>query len=79
MSEIDWHQQLLPNTDLKAALAAGRQRLIDEGCTMEEPSWLAFVFGWRGPERICLAIEALAPGSSTVGHGTHLCGNAPGR
>lgn len=79
LSQIDWSQQLLPKADLKEALKAGRQRLIDEGCKMEEITWLAFVFGWRGAERICLHIEALAPDAPRIGHGTHLCGNAPGR
>jgi hypothetical protein len=47
-----------------------------EGCIMDEMKWYAFVFGQRGLERICLAVEAIEPGSSTVGHGTHLGGNA---
>lgn len=79
LSQIEWSQQLLPKTDLKEALAAGRQRLNDEGCVMDEIKWCAFVFGQRGSERICLLIEALAPDAPRIGHGTHLCGNAPGR
>jgi hypothetical protein len=39
---------------------------------MDEITWLAFVFGWRGTERICLQIEALAPDAPRVGHGTFL-------
>jgi hypothetical protein len=79
LSQAEWSQQLLPNTDLKAALAAGRDRLIQEGCTMQEMTRYSFVFGQRGSERICLVIEALAPDAPRIGHGTHLCGNAPGR
>ena len=83
LSQIDWYVPLLPNADLKASLEAGRQRLIEEGCRMDEISWLPFVFGWRGKEaddeRFSLHIESLAPGAPTVGHGTHLCGDAPGR
>ena len=77
LSQIDWHVPLLPNSDLRAALEAGRQQLIDAGCAMDEMKWYAFVFGQRGTDRICLAIEAVVPGSSTVGHGTYLGGNTP--
>jgi hypothetical protein len=76
LSQIEWHVPLLPNSDLSAALGAGRQRLIDEGCTMDEMKWYAFVFGRRGGERISLVIEAIPPGSSTVGHGAYLGGPA---
>ena len=83
MSEIDadWPVvQLLAYTDSTEALAAGRQRLIDDGCTMDEiKPLLAFVFGWRNGERICLHIEALRPGSPTVGHGTFLGSRPPDR
>ena len=57
LSQIEWHVPLPPQADLKAALEAGRQRLIDEGCTMDEMKWYAFVFGRRGGERISLVIK----------------------
>lgn len=80
LSQIDWHIQLPPKADLRASLEAGRQRLIDEGCAMEDiRPLLAFVFGQRGEERICLTVEALAPDAPRVGHGTFLGGSAPGR
>jgi len=79
LSQIDWHVPLPPQADLRASLEAGRQRLIDEGCTMHEMKWYAFVFGQRGTERICLAVEAVVPGSLIVGYGTYLGGSAPPR
>jgi len=80
LNRIEWEQLLLPQTDLTEALKAGRQRLVEEGSTMDElKPLLPFVFGQRGQERICLLIEAIPPGSPTVGHGTYLGGRAPGR
>jgi hypothetical protein len=77
LSQIDWYVPLLPNADLKASLEAGRQRLIDEGFTMDEMKWYAFVFGRGGAERISLVIEAILPGSSVIGHGSFLGSQAP--
>jgi hypothetical protein len=34
---------------------------LNQMCKMDEITWLAVVFGWRGTERICLQIEAVAP------------------
>jgi len=79
LSRCEWYVPLLPKADLRASLEAGRQRLVDEGCVMDELTWLAFVFGSRGKERICLHIEALPPDAPRIGHGTHLCGNVPGK
>ena len=41
MSQIDWQVSLLPEADQRASLEAGRQRLIDEECKMDEITWLA--------------------------------------
>jgi len=66
LSRVDWHVPLIPEVDLRVCLEAGRQRLIDEGCKMDEISWRPFVFGGRCTERICLQIEALAPEAPSI-------------
>ena len=45
--------QLPGGTDLKATLAAERQRLIDEGWTADQLTRYQFVFCQRGEERVC--------------------------
>jgi hypothetical protein len=43
---------LPPNADLKAALAAERQRLVDEGWAADELTRYSFVFCRRANERV---------------------------
>jgi hypothetical protein len=64
------HSLLPPNTDLKAALAAERQRLLDEGWTADELTRYAFVFCRRENERVCVSIEHFEPGTAALGHGS---------
>jgi hypothetical protein len=61
---------LPPNSDLKAALAAERQRLVDEGWTADKLTRYQFVFCERGNERVCVCIECYEPGTAPLGHGS---------
>ncbi len=60
---------LPPRVDLKAALAAERQRLVDDGWTTDELTRYQFVFCQRGDERVCVLIESCEPGTAGLGHG----------
>jgi hypothetical protein len=64
------HSVLPPNANLKAALAAERQRLVDEGWTADELTRYAFVFCRRENERVCVSIECFEPGTAPIGHGS---------
>jgi hypothetical protein len=71
--------QLQSGTDLKATLAAERQRLIGEGWRADPLTRYSFVFCERDAERWCISIECFEPGHGPVGHGTHLGGRTPGK
>jgi hypothetical protein len=70
---------LPPKTDLKAALTAERLKHVDGGWDADPLTRYSFVFCKRGNERIYINIQPKHPDEPTIGHGTHLCGNAPGR
>jgi hypothetical protein len=64
------HAVLPPNAHLRAALAAERQGLIDEGWTAEEMTRYPFVYCQRENERVCVSIECFEPGTAPIGHGS---------
>lgn len=53
--------------------------MMEDGWQVEELTWLASVYATKGTERVCIDIQVLHPDAPTVGHGTHLCGTAPGK
>ncbi len=63
------HSMLQPNTDLRAALAAERQRLVDEGWIANELTRYSFVYCQRENERVCISIECFEPGTAPLGQG----------
>lgn len=71
--------RLEPNTDLVAALEAAREYFISDGWNVGELDKWQAVYATKGNQRLFIHLRALEPGASTLGHGTHLCGNAPGR
>lgn len=73
------HIRLEPRADLKATLAKARQHFIDTGWDVDPLTRYQFVFARRETERVCITIMAVEPGQPLVGHGSYLCGNAPGK
>lgn len=60
---------LSPGSDLKAALANARQRLVSEGWTADSMTRHSFVFCQKGNERVCVSVECFEPGTAPIGHG----------
>jgi hypothetical protein len=71
------YSTLPPNADLRAALAAERQRLVDEGWTAEVLTRYSFVYCQRENERVCISIEAYEPGTAPLGHRGSMIGRTP--
>ena len=63
------YTQLPAGTDLKATLAAERQRMIADGWVADELTRYTFVFCQRGNDRWCITIESFEPGTAPIGHG----------
>lgn len=73
------YRELPPRTDLKATLAAERQRLINEGWNAAPMTGYASLYCERGAERWCISIECVEPGTPLIGHGTFLGGPQPSK
>jgi len=71
--------RLEPNTDVVAALEAARENYIADGWKVDELDKWQALYATRGSERLFIHLRAVEPGQSLLGHGTHLCGNAPGK
>lgn len=76
--EIIRSARLEPNWDLVAALEGARELYITDGWQVAPLDKWQAVYATKGGERVFIHLSSIAPGSSTVGHGSHLCGNAPG-
>jgi hypothetical protein len=71
--------RLEPNADLVAALEGVREYYVADGWQVGALDKWQAVYATRGNERLFIHLRALELGAPTIGHGTHLCGNAPGR
>jgi hypothetical protein len=70
LSRVIEYRELWPGSDLRGALDAERARRAADGWHVEDiPRNCAFCFADRGPERICILIEACEPGTAGLGHG----------
>lgn len=71
--------RLKPNADLVAALEGAREHYIAEGWQVDELDRWQAVHAIKGSARLFIHLRAVEPGQSLIGHGTHLCGRAPGK
>jgi hypothetical protein len=73
------YRQLPPGTDLRAALAAERQRLISDGWRADDIKRYGFCFCEKEDERWCVSIEHFEPGHLPPSHGSFHGGPARGK
>jgi len=78
-SEAIRSTRLEPGADLKKALADERARMIAEGWSVEPMTRYSFLFATRDADRVCIVIQAVAPGAPLIGHGTFLGAAQPGK
>jgi hypothetical protein len=76
-SRLVAYRELPARTDLKAAMAGERQRLIADGWHAAELTRRSFCYCERGDERWCISIEHYEPGRAPVSHGSSVTDSRP--
>jgi hypothetical protein len=73
------YRQLPPGAELRAAMAAERQRLISDGWRADDIKRYGFCFCEKEDERWCVSIEHFEPGHLPPSHGSFHGGPARGK